>query len=284
MALDVSTVSGISPPISAAWLYMSDDQDYNSIPQQWLEIDFRLVDVLFVGPLGLQADGTFGLYDSDKTGPLASRLRWVLQTARSPSQNPGIKIIVSQWWGSAPTIWGSDLSNVQSSQAAEQYADSVQVFLRTWLSVFGGIDGFDIDYEAGNVVENAPVILARVRSKLDGLSKAADGRPFFVTVSPSEVDHLQKAVPFLSYVNMQTYAGGYDLTPEIFLDMKLKSKQLLYGICPETGGRTRSVKEVEDEYTNNNLAGIHLWRLNSDNYKDELKVQKDIFAFLHPSS
>ncbi|MCJ1397610.1 hypothetical protein MMC11_000805 [Xylographa trunciseda] len=282
MALELSTAPSLTSPIAAAWLYMSDNQDYNTIPSEWSAINFKIVDLLFVAPAGLQSDGTFGLYQSAKTGPLADRFKWVVQTARS--QNPSIKIIVSQWWGSAATIWGYDLSTLQDSQAIEKYTDSVQAFVKTWLSVSGGIDGYDIDYEDGNVVANAPKILAQVRSKLDALSKDLEGRPFYVTVSPAQVAYLHQAVPSLNYVNMQTYAGGYNLTPQRFLHMGLRPQQLLYGICPETDCMTRSVAQVEQEYESNRLAGIHLYRLNSGNYMQELQVQKEIYTFLHPGS
>ncbi|MCJ1433334.1 hypothetical protein MMC27_002694 [Xylographa pallens] len=282
MSLEPSTAPSLASPIAAAWLYMSDNQDYHTIPSEWSAINFKIVDVLFLAPAGLQSDGTFGLYQSDKTGPLAHRFKWVVETARS--QNPTIKIIVSQWWGSGATIWGYDLSTLQDSQAIEKYTDSVQAFLKTWLSVAGGIDGYDVDYEAGNVVANAPTILAQVRSKLDALSKDSDGRPFYLTVSPAAVAYLPQAVPSLSYVNMQTYAGGYYLSPQVFLAMGLRPQQLLYGICPETGCMTRSVKQVEEEYESNKLAGVHLYRLNSDNYMQELQVQKEIYTFLHPGS
>src|SRR5262245_42582443 len=42
--------NGISLPISTAWFYMADDQAYNQIPAYWSKIDFRVVDVLIVGP------------------------------------------------------------------------------------------------------------------------------------------------------------------------------------------------------------------------------------------
>ena len=280
MSSELSTPPSLTPPIAAAWLYMSDDQKYSTIPPQWSAIDFNTVDVLFIAPAGLQADGTFGLHNSDKTGPLANRFKWTVQTARS--QNPKIKIIVSQFWGSRDDIWGYDLSKLHGTEAIEKYADSVQAFLKTWISVSGGIDGYDIDYESENVLENAPDILARIRRKLDALSNDLGGRPFYVTVSPAAVTYLDKAVPSLSYVNMQTYAGGYYLSPQDFIKLGLQPQQLLYGICPETGAKTRSVKEVEKEYKSYNLAGVHLWRLNSGNYTEELQVQKEIFDFLHP--
>jgi hypothetical protein len=84
----------IELPISTAWMYMSDDQQYNIIPQTWSDINFKDVDVLNVGPAGVQSDGSFGLYNSAETGDLANRFTWIIQTARS--QNPNIKIIVSQ--------------------------------------------------------------------------------------------------------------------------------------------------------------------------------------------
>jgi len=52
--------------ISTAWMYLSDDQKYNTIPPEWSDINFKDVDVLNIGPAGVQADGTFGLYNSSQ--------------------------------------------------------------------------------------------------------------------------------------------------------------------------------------------------------------------------
>jgi hypothetical protein len=117
---------------------------------------------------------------------------------------------------------------------------------------------------------------------VDVLSKATGGRPFYLTVSPATTYLLKSAVASLNFVNMQTYAGGYSLTPKDFTQLGLKSQQLLYGICPEEGCATRTVEQVKTEYTKNNLAGIHLWRLNSGNYSDEGLAQAQIYNFLHP--
>lgn len=108
------------------------------------------------------------------------------------------------------------------------------------------------------------------------------GRPFYLTVSPADTTYLNTAVTSLNFVNMQTYAGGIYLTPQDFTEIGLKPQQLLYGICPETNCGTQSVSEVESQYTDNKLAGIHLWRLNSDNYIEEGQVQAQIYSFLHP--
>jgi len=86
-------------------MYLSDNQQYDTIPPEWSDINFKDVDVLNIGPAGVQSDGTFGLYNSPQTGDLANRFKWVMQTARS--QNPNIKIIVSQWWGNGDGIWGA---------------------------------------------------------------------------------------------------------------------------------------------------------------------------------
>lgn len=270
----------IVPPIAAAWMYLSDDQQYNTIPPTWSSIDFKDVDVLFVGPAGVQADGTFGLYNSAATGPLANRFKWVLQTARG--QNPNIKIIVSQWWGSGDGIWGKALDSLKTDAAIREYTASVAAFLATYLGVSGGVDGYDIDYESNNVVSGAPTILSQIRSGLDALGKVSGGRQFYVTVSPAATTYLSEALPSLSYVNMQNYAGGYYLTPQDFTALGLQPQQLLFGICPETNCKTRSVPYVEAQYTQNDLAGIHLWRLNSDNYEEEGQVQAQVYSFLHP--
>jgi len=267
-------------PISTAWMYLSDDQQYNTIPPEWSNINFKDVDVLNIGPAGIQADGTFGLYNSSETGDLANRFKWVMQTARS--QNPNIKIIVSQWWGNGTNIWGSALNSLNGDDAICKYTDSVIAFLASYLDVSGGIDGYDIDYESNNVVESNTLICSQVRSGMDALSEAHGGRPFYLTVSPADLEYLDTLVDSVNLVNMQTYAGGQGLTPGNFTKLGYTSDQLLYGICPETGCGTKTVEEVEAEYTENNLAGVHLWRLNSDNYVQEGEVQAQIYAFLHP--
>jgi hypothetical protein len=278
----VATGGGITLPISTAWMYMSDDQAYNQIPASWSSINFSDVDVLIVGPAGIQADGTFGLYNSAQTGDLANRFKWILQTART--QNPKIKILVSQWWGSGSGIWGSALNTLTSSAAIQKYTTSVGSFLAAYVNTSGGVDGYDIDYESNNVTSNTATITQQIRAQLSALSTANGGRPFYLTVSPASTSNLKSAVGNLDFVNMQTYAGGSGLTPQSFLALGLTSSQLLYGICPETNCPTKSLSQVEQAYTANKLAGIHLWRLNSDNYQYEGQVQSQVYNFLHGSS
>lgn len=273
--------NGITLPISTAWIYMADDQNYNQIPAYWSSIDFSDVDVLNVGPAGVQADGTFGLYNSASTGDLANRFKWVIQTARA--QNPNIKIIVSQWWGTGTGIWGSALSSLTSDAAIQKYTSSVHDFLAAYLGTAGGVDGYDIDYESNNVTSNTGTITQQIRAQLSLLSTANGGRPFYQTVSPASTLYLKAAVSYLDFVNMQTYAGGSYLTPQDFLALGLQSTQLLYGICPESNCSSPTLDQVEQAYTTNNLAGIHLWRLNSDNYQHEGQVQSQVYAFLHPT-
>lgn len=272
-------MTAIQLPIAAAWMYMADDPHYDNVPAEWSQIDFGKVDVLYVGPAGVQSNDTFGLYSSPATGDLATRFRWILQNARA--QNPGIKIIVSQWWGTGDGVWGDALDSLGSDAAISAYADSVAAFVQSYLDVSGGVDGYDIDYEDNNVVSGIPALVSQVRARLDALGSANGGRPFYVTVSPAETAYLAQAAPSLNFVNIQTYAGGSGLTPQDFTQMGMQPRQLLYGICPETNCPSPSLAEVESQYTQNNLAGIHLWRLNSDNYAEENQVQAQVYSFLH---
>ena len=272
-------------PISTAWMYMSDDTGYDTIPTLWKNVDFRYVDVLYLGPAGVQSDGRFGLYNSPATGNLANRFRWILRTART--QNPNIKIVVSQWWGPGVGRWGSALDTLKSDAAAAAYAASVIDFLRSNLNVSGGVDGYDVDYESGyggsNVTPRITNIAAMIRRGMTELSAAHGGRPFYLTVSPADTTYLRATVPSLDYVNAQTYAGGRYLRIPDYLKLGLRRNQLLYGICPETNCDTNpaAIDSAEAQYTTNRLAGIHLWRLNSDNYTHEDSVQKVIYDFLH---
>jgi len=275
-----ASVQAITPPIAAAWMYMSDDQNYNQIPQMWSKLNFRDVDVLNVGPAGVQPDGTFGLYQSTKTGDLSNRFKWIINTARQ--QNPHIRIIISQWWGNGAGVWGESLSLLKTPAAVEKYTASVGQFLQSYLTTAGGVDGYDIDYEDNNVTGNTTAITAKVRAALTALSATTGGRKFYQTVSPSTTARLAGSIGYLDFVNMQTYAGGSGLTAEDFTSLGLTPQQLLYGICPESNCPSPSLAEVEKSYTTNHLAGIHLWRLNSGNYVQEGQVQAQVYKFLHP--
>lgn len=278
-AAGVVSAAPITRPIAAAWFYMADDQHYSQIPPQWSKVNFKTVDVLFVGPAGLQSDGSFGLYKSAQTGDLATRFKWVIQRARS--QNPNIKIIVSQWWGNGAGIWGSALQGLNGA-ALVKYTTTAAAFIKSYLPISGGIDGYDIDYESNNVDQNVAAITGQIRAQLAALSKANGGRPFYVTVSPAATAYLQSAQPNINFVNMQTYAGGSGLSPSSFTSLGFNVNQLLYGYCPETNCSTPTLAAVEQAYTTNKLAGIHLWRLNSDNYVYEGQQQALVYKFLHP--
>lgn len=277
-AESAGTAAPFKLPVAAAWLYMSDDNAYNTIPDTWKKIDFSKVDVLFVGPAGIQADGSFGLYSSAETGDLATRFEWVITTARAANKN--IKIVLSQWWGqdNPDHPWGRALDALDA-QHVDQYATTLAAFLQRYNDAKLRVDGFDIDYEANNVVPLIPTLLPAIRAKLNSVDNAV---AYAITVSPSQTGYLNGLAKTIDYVNMQTYAGGMYLTPQMFTSIGYGAKQLLYGICPESNCATPSVKQVEAAYTKNKLAGIHLWRLNSDNYAAENKVQAQIFKFLHP--
>lgn len=265
--------STITTPIAAAWMYLSDDLDYATIPQKWNRINFTTVDLLYIGPVGIQPNGLFGLYNGAH-GPLAKRFHWTIQRARS--QNPGVKIIASQFWGGTPQSWGDDLSALKGPASIERYASSVAAFMMQW----EGLDGYDIDYEDRNIRPDIGYILEQVHRKLDAVPGL---RKYYVTISPSETTYLKPAVPALNYVNMQNYAGGISLTPKDFLDLGLKPEQLLYGYDAERPEDGHSILEVEKDYTDGGLAGIHVWRLDSSDMDAEGERQRQIYQFLHHS-
>ena len=253
-------------------MYLSDDLNYTSIPPKWQRINFTSVDLLLIGPVGIQEDGTFGLYSSNKTGPIAHRFHWTIERARA--HNPNIKIFASQFWGGNPRAWGNDLSALHSASAIEKYATSVKTFMTNWKHV----EGYDVDYESTNVRDSIGDILKQVRTTLDDIN---DGRKFYISVSPASTTHLKAAVPALSFVNMQSYSGGISLTAKDFLDLGLKPHQLLYGYNAEIPQQSHSIPETEKAYKDGHLAGIHVWRLDSSDTKAEGDRFRQIAEFLH---
>jgi hypothetical protein len=286
-------------PMAGAYIFIADNPEpidpqkyYNYIPQAWSYIDFTRVDVLYVGPGGVQyADGRFGLYDSEKKdslaskniGSLATRFRWVLENARK--QNPNIKIMISQWPNSkgeqvSGRYWGFDWT-ILNTDMVKNYADSVKAFVKEW-----DIDGYDIDYETPNDVALTPKILNSIRTNLDALSKESDGRPFYLTAAVNTTYNLTGALSSLSIVNMMNY-GSAQL--DWFTNLKMTVDQLTYGFCAEKVCGIPDVGAAIAEFDKNNLAGIFQWRLNSPEYMDpntgypaEKEFQRQIYYAVHP--
>jgi hypothetical protein len=289
-------------PMAGAYIFMADNPEptdpqkyYNYIPQAWSYIDFTRVDVLYVGPGGVQyADGRFGLYDSEKKdslssknpteiGSLATRFRCVLENARK--QNPKIKIMISQWPNSCGEqhdgrYWGFDWT-ILTSDMVKNYADSVKAFVKEW-----DIDGYDIDYEYPNDVALAPNILNSIRTNLDALSKESDGRPFYLTAAVNTTYNLTGALSSLIIVNMMSYGSA---TLDMFTSLGMTVDQLTYGFCAEVigGNCSADVRAAIAEFDTNNLAGIFQWRLNSPEYMEngyqaEKEFQRQIYYAVHP--
>ena len=307
MALELSAPPRLAWPMAGAYIFLADNPEptdpskyYDYIPPAWSNIDFTTVDVLYVGPGGVQyEDGRFGLYDSEKKdslatkqiGSLATRFSWVVENARK--QNPNIKIMISQWPNSEGEqadgrYWGFDWSKligqtpVITDSNITNYADSVKAFVKEW-----DIDGYDIDYEPQNIMERAPDILSSIRTKLDALSKDSDGRPFYVTACANDNTYLAKAVPSLSIVNMMTYPYGGSIT-SLFTSLGMTVDQLTRGFCAELdSGCDAKLSPAIEAFNKEKLAGIFQWRLNSPEYMktgyaEEKEFQRQIYDAIHP--
>lgn len=256
-------------------MFIMDGDSWDKIPDDWKNIKFGEVDVLIVAPLGLQDPqaGTFGIIPQ-----LMNRFSWILSTARAaPRLIPGtsIKILVSQFWGDDPQVWGHPLSALPAT-AIDAYAKSVRDFLVAY-----NLDGYDIDYEPANIVSTVPAILAAIRAQLDDLSNANGGRPYYTTVSPGDVEFLSEAVASVSGVNVQTYSGGFYTPISTYLNLGFEPGQLLYGLNAETPSESHSIDEALTTYNESALAGIHLWRLNSTDLLQENEWQDEVYRQLH---
>lgn len=157
----LSNSTAFTTPIAATWMYLSDDTDYNAIPAAWHAINYRTVDILYIGPVGIQPNGLFELYNGTN-GSLTKRFHLTIQRARA--QNPNIKIMASQWWGGSPDRWGDDLSWLEGKGAGaiERYTSSVAAFMKRW----PGADGYDVDYEDKNARQSIADILKHDRSSM----------------------------------------------------------------------------------------------------------------------
>ncbi|KAL9612424.1 MAG: hypothetical protein Q9167_002972 [Letrouitia subvulpina] len=268
------------------------------------------MDVLFICGFssvdhdGVPMFGGDGGNKDNRLGKWAARFNMVIRTARS--QNPHIRIIAMQMFGG-----DSDFASLNNPKKREMYADSVRDFLAEWhdkkdqsdkgAEISLRVDGYDVDYELGNRQEYTPDILLMIRERLNGLSKNTHTK-FYVSITPADTEYLSgsKLAQAVDYVNMQNYDGGQSTSPDDYLRQipDLKPSQLIWGATVESPPvNTFSVTSMDDaivamqkEYPTSNqnpnhnpvqkgpLAGIFLWRLNSDNAWFENMVHVALYS------
>ena len=245
------------------WMYLG-DQAGQPPPTWWNDIPFDVIDVLYIGPLGLLDDGTtFGVAPVHW---IQEQYAWVMENAKK--HNPALKIFVSHFWG-PPGPWGSPLSELDAANVPE-FAASVKKFL-----VQNGLDGYDIDYEAYNVVDTFDALSRALNSEFKGTHLQ-------FSISPASTEYVDTSNSgFIDYVNMQSYAGGSYISIQDWTNLGITSSQIRYGMCPERDCYGPSVQETIDEVTQNDLKGVHVWRMDSDNYEQEWQSLVDISTAMH---
>ena len=299
-----------SSKLAAAWMYIADadwcppgvyDFNYTSVPSYWESIDYSKVDILLVGPIGVQQGaagegaGTIGLVGAtnafNKTvswcgtsepvqlvdanfGSLDRRFAAVLAQARE--RNPAISIRASIWWSdeSCPNNeWGRGMCVARDYSEMEmmELARSARDFLERWK-----LQGLDIDYESGNVFPKISMFLKAAKLVFDGA--------YELSIAPATKKYVQKSRPYLDQIFMQTYEGGAadGINPMFFLRKGFDSKQLFYGLCPESNcHQAPTLRYATTKVVQYTLAGTHLWRLNSDNYVVEDGMQKNAYKVMN---
>eukprot|EP00421_Protoceratium_reticulatum_P073867 CAMPEP_0168428168 /NCGR_PEP_ID=MMETSP0228-20121227/36721_1 /TAXON_ID=133427 /ORGANISM="Protoceratium reticulatum, Strain CCCM 535 (=CCMP 1889)" /LENGTH=286 /DNA_ID=CAMNT_0008442225 /DNA_START=71 /DNA_END=931 /DNA_ORIENTATION=+ len=234
--------------VTASWMYLAETE-----ADWWYTVPFAQVDVLYIAPAGIQRSqgGRFGMLPELET-------KFVKVAAAARKANPSIRLLVSQWWGEGKEdVWGESLAKLGDINA---YARSVASFVEQHC-----LDGFDIDYEGGNVLDDFTPLATALRSALDS-SKPG----LLLTVSPDEAGGLtSESLRHVDYVNMQSYAGGNGLAPSKFTGLGFPSTSLIYGICPESNCAGPSAESACSTVKASGLGGIHVWRLNSDNHDAE---------------
>lgn len=231
-------------------------------------------------------------------GGLVPRFEAVLREARR--QRPQLDIRVSVWWtngchGSGPTgnstEWGSPLGcdNVPPSQN-NHFAKSARAFLASY-----NLTGLDVDYENINVAPYFPALATALHDEFDG--------EFKLSVSAAHTDHLRECAAAIDEAFLQTYMDGYEpmgchgevCRLNTFREQTgIPNSKLFYGLCPETNckcpttgplcGEARPIELAVSDAIDHGFAGVHSWRLNSDNWEYEAEVMATAHMLLRPSA
>ncbi|KAM7191207.1 hypothetical protein V8F20_009385 [Naviculisporaceae sp. PSN 640] len=272
----------IRRPIAAAhFMIFPEGKDPTVIPTAWADIRFDAVDILYIHGFSTNQNGELALgYYKDTHYDLHFWLDWILKTARKA--NPDIKIFAQQ------NYLKDDILN-KGPGFYKIYAESVPTLLEKL-----HLDGFDYDYEPGQVHEDVIRLFTDIHTQ-------CSKKGFLTSISPSETmglftrtstaEDLANVRNCFDHVNVQTYDGGLhdDNSLEAWLRV-FPADRILVGINPEQSGNPNkaipSVQQTEDWYKNgdgrgNRLAGFHLWRLNSDVLLWENATQVMVYDYLH---
>ncbi|KAJ9658874.1 hypothetical protein H2198_003444 [Neophaeococcomyces mojaviensis] len=274
---------------------------WNTIPNIWKKIRFDAMNVLYISPFSVLPNKGFGLIPQDgQLDALEKRFEWVV--ARARELNPDIKIIVMNMYGC-----DEGFNMLTSDYEIDVYTSSVAAFMDSWhnrtlttdsgKTVPGHIDGYDIDYEAATVVENAGAVLTSIRTKLYAVSNKYKISEFQVSASSDRTTYLEKMAPVLNYVNMQNYDGGARVDPLTYRTQikGIQYTQLLRGISsekmepvnrPETldAIKKQDLKLLLKVDNTHSYAGVMVWRLNSDNWVYENAFQVMLYNQIHGTS
>jgi GH18 family chitinase len=186
--------------------------------------------------------------DPNDTDP--DRVELIVKTARA--KNPNIKILISLGWGA------NDAGN--AAKTPDPFADSVRALVQNCK-----LDGFDIDFESMDVTAAAMLTLAqRIRA---ALQKVTPARPMVMTITPAQIDGLNKAVlQAFDFTMPQTYDHGGNGTTATWYEKQLGSySRIVYGLNSEGYiGESDDPVKFANEAKKNKAAGIFAWRLDND--------------------
>lgn len=250
----------------------------SSSPLDYSKVRFDAVDILYVSPFCVQKDKTFNFEGDAKA--LLPIFQNVVKTARG--LNPHISIVVMQMWSGGTTI-----DELQTDHDIETYANSVVQFI-----VNHSVDGYDNDYESGNVCEQAGKVLSAIHQKLH---KVRATPPYHVSVAPSTSEFLDDKLvkSSLNYVSMQNYSGGSSQTIDEYKKIFHGTHvNIIFGINSETSGEnwpdvgssTNVIDTVYDIVTKNGLNGIYNWRLDSGDWVFQNALQVYLYNKFHGKS
>jgi len=206
--------------------------------------------------------------------------------------NYNISIVVMQMWSNETTI-----DQLQTGTDIETYATSVVKFI-----IDHNIDGYDNDYEGGNMCPQAGKVFSAIRQKLD---KVHPTPPYHVSIAPSNTAYLNNDIvkSSLTHVNMQNYSGGrmeslqadIDTYKQIFnsstnvniifgVDSEIASENWPEVAKPSSTTTSNVFDTLYDIVTTNGLNGIYNWRLDSGDWIFQNAFQVYLYNKFHDTS
>jgi len=196
--------------------------------------------------------------------------------------NPAVKIVVTLNWNPKDVfsrIFSPDPT--ENAARANMFAQNVASYI-----THHNLDGLDIDWEEPSCLkinqEQFALMIREIRNAFGELTKKTK-KHYYLTLSPADTDNIDSGTvnECVDFVNLQLYSGFTSASD--YTSIGIDHSKLACGVKFESRSEHElapvdSVNGALTKYREGGYKVMTQWRLNSGNFAEEQRMQKELYA------